>query len=332
MRISVWLSVAVLVGACVARAADDPAARCARVKLRAAARATAGVVSCHAEAARGGGPVESGCLGQAAERLLTAFTRADTLGPCPTEGVPMQHTIEDLVAIDLRSTVSGTGACPAGKLAAAGRKIAARLRCRLPDPAAPAAACFARADARFVAAFARAERHGPCAADAGTVESIADEIAGSVGGQIVGVPPSTTSTTTTTLPGLCGNGRVDAGDQCDGQFFCSPDCTFGPTACCLFPRGGPPTTCIGFLPTRTNVLSCISQGDVMAGVCRPDGTCENPAIGPFPVCTQFWFGACRTDVVSSIADLATIYLDGTFGGTPFGMGTCGVDRTCHAGE
>src|SRR5262249_55017931 len=156
----------------------------------------------------------------------------------------------------------------------------------------------------FVAAFERAEQQGPCAGDAGTVESRADSFV-VVGILIVGSPPSTTSTTSTTFPGLCGNGIVDAGEECDGQSFCTPGCTFAPSVCCILPPGAP-APCIGLAPTRFNYMGCYFEGGLaQSGTCGLDGMCQDQAIGPISICCQFGDG-CETDTAASVGDLASI--------------------------
>jgi hypothetical protein len=270
-------------------------------------------------------PVDDACFARWVARMLEAFERADRDAACPGEGGAIRDAIVSNVGPRLTS-ISGRGACPERKLEAAGKKIARRLRCGVPDPAAMATECLARADARFVGACDLAERRGPCAGDVETIEYLADRAATAIGALIAGAP---TSTTSTTVPGVCGNAIVEPGEQCDGQLFCTPGCTIGPTACCIFPPTEP-VTCFPFTSNRNTCLSCISDGGTCeTGLCGPNGACEDAAFAPVPICCQF-FGGCETDVVSSIRELASIECD--YGGSLFGVGICDVDGLCHPGE
>jgi hypothetical protein len=299
---------------------------CTRNKLSATARAVQVRVGCQAAAVRAGSAVDDGCVQRSFARMSAAFERADQSGPCPGLAVTAQQDVELELSM-LLACLPGTGACPARKLTAAGRKVARRLRCQMRDPG-QVLECFARSDARFIDGFARADAKGPCGGDAGTIESRADAFASSVGTPIAGPPPSTTSTTSTTVPGLCGNGIVDPGEQCDGQSYCGAGCAFGPTACCLITGGGP--SCIDFQPTRQTCLSCMGAGGAcVTGVCG--GTaCEDQSIPSVTVCCQFDDG-CATDVAASIGELGHLYFGCAGEGFPFGMGICGVDRICHPG-
>ena len=101
---------------------------------------------------------------------------------------------------------------------------------------------------------------------------------------------ATTTTTatpsTTTLPSLCGNGMIDAGEQCDGGAFCESDCRIVLTACCERSLdGGTCATSVypGF--SAVGLCGAIGGTQVIRGT-TPSGT--NPCSGA----AGFSSGAC----------------------------------------
>jgi hypothetical protein len=70
----------------------------------------------------------------------------------------------------------------------------------------------------------------------------------------------TTTTTTTTLPGVCGNGVVDPGEQCDGQVFCV-NCQLPIYACCDIAVSGGGVCSRDFYP-EPGPPFCLDQGSV----------------------------------------------------------------------
>jgi hypothetical protein len=315
-----------LIGIGVLPAASQAPNACVRSKLSASARAVEARMACQVAAVRTGRAVDGECAQRPFERLSVSFARADRRGPCPGGTIAVADSVSYWLGV-LLERVPGSGTCPARKLAAAGHKVARRLRCQRRDPDR-VLECFARADEQFVGKFTRAERDGSCAGDAGTVESLADGFASDIGLPIAGPPPSTTSTTTTTIPGSCGNGMVDPGEECDGQSYCTGACRFGPTTCYVGCADAP--LCVDGYYSRLGCLSCLAAGgSCMAGVCAGVG-CADQAIAPVTVCCQFG-GGCATDVATSISQLGLLYYGCAGQGFPFGIGICGVDGVCHPG-
>ena len=172
--------------------------------------------------------------------------------------------------------------CAIRKLEAASRKSAARLTCYERAIAAGAPVdplCLAKADAKFAAAFVRAEARGGCVTtgDVGSVETTVDTC---VANLVSALPASTTTTvtttstsstlsTTTTYPpcgalgntcdvacpdgsfaGICG-AHAGGGVVCVGRLSCSPSSCTSDADCgggmrCVVP-GGPfgLTSCCG---------------------------------------------------------------------------------------
>ncbi len=165
--------------------------------------------------------------------------------------------------------------CAIRKLKAASRKSAAELVCfeqAIASGAPLDPSCLAKADARFTAAFARAEARGGCVitGDAGSVETTVDAC---VENLVSVVPASTTTTvtttsssstlaTTTTFP-QCGA----LGNSCDGA---CPDGS-SPGICGAHAGGG--VVCVGRLACVPS--SCTSDAD-----CGGGKRCVVPG-GPF---------------------------------------------------
>ena len=167
--------------------------------------------------------------------------------------------------------------------------------------------------------------------------------------------------TNTPKPGLCGNGTVDAGEQCDGQPFCGSDCRLWPialSACCQFDfsQSTPLSMCRsadGFISDSGLYYSCVVPGGQASrgracipctGSCPPvtpppqippgsgliQGTCQGTVFSPASVCCQGQT-SCTAQIVGSSEDLAGfVHWCGTFGGSlvPVVAGTCSVQGTC----
>ncbi len=146
--------------------------------------------------------------------------------------------------------------CTVEKLAAASRSYAAAIRChkqaiRLQLPAAPG--CLDAAQADLLAALARAEARGGCAAtaDAATFEATIDVCVRDLVALLSPYAPTTTTTTTTTMPPpshVCSPLFAECGG-CP-TCVCAGLPEFGSTGICLVPGAGggpcsvdPPTPC-----------------------------------------------------------------------------------------
>ena len=145
----------------------------------------------------------------------------------------------------------------------------------------------------------------------------------------VGAPSPTTTPTPGAKPGLCGNGTVDAGEQCDGQPFCGSDCQLVPiafNACCEFDvtQAVPFSMCGdgGFATDSAIYHTCIVAGGMAwrgractacTGACPQvtpppagsgliPGTCQASTFPPTSVCCQRQT-SCVAQIVSSSEDL-----------------------------
>ncbi len=176
-----------------------------------------------------------------------------------------------------------------------------------------------------------------------------------------GVPSPTNTPTPRSDPRLCGNGTVDAGEQCDGQSFCGSDCGLLPiasSACCQFDftESTPLSMCRGasgsisdsglyyscFVPggQPSRGRECIPCTGPCPQVTPPpqippgsgliQGTCQGSTFAPASVCCQGQT-SCTAQIVGSSEDLAGfVHWCGTFGGSlvPVVAGTCSVSGTC----
>ena len=95
--------------------------------------------------------------------------------------------------------------CAAAKLKAATKKTAAKLACyqrAVAKGAAVPQVCLCAAEAKFNAAFARAETKGGCVTvgDRGAVETMVDDYVAALVNALPTAPTSSTTTSTSTLP------------------------------------------------------------------------------------------------------------------------------------
>lgn len=156
--------------------------------------------------------------------------------------------------------------------------------------ASAAPACLAAAEAKLVRGFAHAEAVGACPPATGAaIDAISAYVAAQVEGTVPPVAtvtptPRVSPTVTASAAAGCGNGRVDAGEQCDGGPYCEVTCRFAfPSLCCAVGQ----QACIAladiaqadqcFLAGATPHIgaSCVSPdpscvpGQPCAGACEP---------------------------------------------------------------
>ena len=134
--------------------------------------------------------------------------------------------------------------CAAAKLRAAARKAATKVSCyrkALLVGTAPDAACLARAETKFVRAFAAADARGDCltTGDAVSVEAIVDEFIAEL---LAAFPVTTTTSTSTTSSSSppstssCGGGGVCSAGSCgsNGEICQTvPSCVCGGQIFCI---------------------------------------------------------------------------------------------------
>src|SRR4029453_10104087 len=205
-------------------------------------KAAGAQVVCHAKATQKGIAVDPACLVKADTKLAGAFAKAEEKGGCASIGDA--GTIDALVDSSVGAFVAAlrpvadANRCAAAKLKATGKKAKTKIGCHAKATARGVtvdAACLAMAEARFVAAFAKAESRPPCltSGDAASVESLVDTLFADAVAALPSPP-----TTTTTAPPVCGDGvRNQPQEQCDGpdsancSGLCQPDCTCPPPVC-----------------------------------------------------------------------------------------------------
>jgi hypothetical protein len=198
---------------------------CSAAKLKATAKAADASVTCHARAAQKGIAAEPDCLAKAGTKLTDAFAKAEAKGGCATtsDASAVDALVDSSVGAYVAALrpVADASRCAAAKLKATGKKAKTKLGCHAKaakQGGAADPACLGKAEARFTAAFAKAEARPPCltSGDAGAVE---DSVDGLVNDAVAALTAATTTTTTTTLVSACGNGVAEAGEECDGTDF-----------------------------------------------------------------------------------------------------------------
>jgi hypothetical protein len=273
-------------------AAGTPAQVCAGAKLKATAKVAGARVVCHAKAAQKGIAADGACLTNTHTKLVDAFSKAEAKGGCAIQGDAgtMDALLDSSMGAFVAALrpVSDANRCAAAKLKATGKKSKTKLGCHAKavkqggtvDPA-----CLSKAEARFVAAFAKAEARPPCltTGDSVEVEDLVDDL---VDGAVAGSP---TTTTSTTLGPVCGDGVLDpATESCDGADFAS-FCDSGRTGC--VPPGNP-NECTCCLPpgvsSQIQYLCCDGQPSFF-DVSLQSWTCPTCEGSTFPQCG----GNCR---------------------------------------
>lgn len=236
--------------------------------------------------------------------------------------------------------------CRMIKLSAAGAHAREVLRCHVRAigfAMATVPSCLAAADAKFARTFARAEAKTSCppslaAAQATSAQFVADLLASAAP-----TPVPTHSPTPGPSPMFtgCGNGLVETGEQCDGQAYCGPSCSFGlPTVCC-----GPVGFCVdGPFPVTADQCFLAGLPYVLGAVCEPstpdcqeraacEGSCAPEVTFPATsVCCELTAG-CADDTIDDTIELWQFVFQGCIqaGGTVSGLGSCGAGGSCIPG-
>jgi predicted dienelactone hydrolase len=151
-----------LLSAACAHAAAT-AGSCASAEQKAAGKAAAAQLGCHAKATQKGESVDGTCLQKALDKLAGVVTKADGAGGClvPGYGDDFAVLVGSLVADVVNATPPGAFAkCAAAKQKTAGKSAAAKLGCHAKasksgDPVS--ADCLAKAGDKLAATFAKEE-------------------------------------------------------------------------------------------------------------------------------------------------------------------------------
>jgi hypothetical protein len=300
-----------------ARARTD-AARCLAAKARAAAGLIERTAACRAENVLAGGTAGPACFVAAGAPVAEALERADRLGPC---GGNHAYLVELARSSCVRSPHDFTR-CNAAKIRATGELAAGKVRCLGSAGGAVDPACFAGHESRYATAFARADRMGPCPGDLAFFTEGVDACVAALGVALG-----------------CGNGRIDPGEQCDGQIFCTArECRIlREIGCCQV--GTPPAAiCADVFPEMCfaagfQTAPGFCMGDPLGGdVCQncKVGGCTDPPIPATSVCCER-AGSCQAGTVGTTVGLQNALqqcLDA--GGQPF-LAECTASGRCAAG-
>jgi hypothetical protein len=284
------VALAVLALVALGGAAHAQSNRCNAAKLKAAGTKAGGKAVCHAKAVAKGAGVDAFCLIKAENKVTSGFAIAESRPPCLTTGDAgaIEDRVDALIdALAGELPDGGPSRCEATKWKAAGNKTKGKLRCHskaVLRAATVDSTCLLKQDAKFAAAFVKAESGGPCPGSASVVEGIVDaavdDIAGALGSGTNVCPDCCANTrlgfTTTLGSGVCGavdpgvcSGTNDPGIPCTTDLDCTgTDVCLGDLACGgLYVGGGAvqatlPSVVPDGTQSITKVVNCSPQTTV----------------------------------------------------------------------
>jgi hypothetical protein len=155
------------------------AAKCAAAKTVAAGVKAEALTKCLGKAVAKGVPPDPGCLATAGSKMVTAFSRDEARGACPTVGDSTGiETQVDAFVTDIMNALAptaGPSRCTGTKILATGKDAVGRAKCEakaiqhgLPvDPN-----CLGKTAGKLSVAFSKADFKGGCLAPAGDAAAI----------------------------------------------------------------------------------------------------------------------------------------------------------------
>jgi len=230
LRSSILL-LAMVVTIHAAAAATTPAATCTSSKLIASGKEAASLLKCEAKAALRDEPVDPVCVSKAQTKLGSSFSKAELRGGCANVGDAddVRTSVEAFTSQASTALVHGSDTdsrrCAFSKRKTTGKSAKGKLKCygkaaRRATSVDPL--CLEKFAAKLTTGFQVAETKGGCltSADAGAITSLVDAEVSNVKQIVVGV---------------CGDGVLSGGEQCDGSDdqncpgLCLGDCSCGLT-------------------------------------------------------------------------------------------------------
>jgi cysteine-rich repeat protein len=225
-------------GVVLAVAASTPAAaqatpaslKCSAAKTKTLGKDASSKLGCWSKAGGAGAPVDPACIQKSSDKTTAGFGKAEAAGGCATEALTFGGSTTDLVnavtalSADLADDLlipTSPNKCAATKAKTAGKHAAALLGCHSKAiaknvPLDPA--CYAKAEAKFIAAIDKADLKPPCLTT-GDSAALNTKIKGYVEGLVPLMPRNDG----------CGSGFLNAPETCDdgntaNNDACPSDC------------------------------------------------------------------------------------------------------------
>src|SRR5689334_9221835 len=185
--------------------------KCTSAKLKATGKKAQARAKCYSKAVQKGLTVDPNCTSKASLKFSTAFSKAETKGACiaPNGDESAIESKVDTFVDNVRSIVNSSGpgpnTCDSKKIAAAGKKAAAKEKCQAKAVAKGTSVdplCISKAESKFSSAISKAEtaNQGPCThtGQTASLESAVNAFVNDADGELETPTTTTTHTTTTT--------------------------------------------------------------------------------------------------------------------------------------
>jgi hypothetical protein len=215
--------------------------KCGGAKLKAMGKQEAGLLACQAKVAKKNDTSDlAACESNARTNFSTAFGKAGTCGGDEMTCETTADACESAIASALTDTFPSK--CEAAKRTAAGKLARDELNCYSKAATTGVAldgTCISKATGKFATALGKAGACTDGGAPLTLVETkcVAPAVAANGGGIVSAVCPPCDACG----PPRCGDGTITPPEQCDGEVFCSADCSIMFQECCEIASG--PGTC-----------------------------------------------------------------------------------------